>query len=87
MNKNNSTSTGDFTKLTEDFVYGNLALSPISATQAGYHMHQGVALDELDVMGASGIAAQRSTLTGLQAGSRPWIPNRSTKNKRPTWKS
>ena len=68
MNKNNSTSTGDFTKLTEDFVYGNLALSPISATQAGYHMHQGVALDEaLDDMGPSGIAAQRSFLTGLQS--------------------
>jgi hypothetical protein len=67
MSKTNSTSTGDFTKLTEDFVYGNLALSPITATQAGYHMHQGVALDEtLDDMGPSGIATQRSILAGLQ---------------------
>ena len=65
--KTNSTSAGDFTKLTEDFVYGNLALSPITATQAGYHMHQGVALDEtLDDMGPSGIATQRSTFAGLQ---------------------
>jgi uncharacterized protein (DUF885 family) len=68
MSKTNSSSAGDFTKLTEDFVYGTLALSPITATQAGYHIHQGVALDEtLDDMGPSGIAAQRSTLAGLQS--------------------
>src|SRR6516164_8784975 len=52
MSKTKSSSAGDFTKLTEDFVYGTLALSPITATQAGYHIHQGVALDEtLDDMG------------------------------------
>jgi uncharacterized protein (DUF885 family) len=68
MSKTKSSSAGDFTKLTEDFVYGTLALSPITATQAGYHIHQGVALDEtLDDMGPSGIAAQRSTLAGLQS--------------------
>jgi uncharacterized protein (DUF885 family) len=45
-----------------------LALSPITATQAGYHVHQGVALDEtLDDMSPSGIAAQRSILTALQS--------------------
>ena len=27
----------DFNKLTNDFMYGALALSPVSATQAGYH--------------------------------------------------
>ena len=50
----------DFSKLTEDFVYGALALSPVSATQAGYHAHQGVKLDEkLDDFSPSGIDAAR----------------------------
>ena len=50
----------DFSKLTEDFVYGALALSPVSATQAGYHEHQGVKLDEkLDDFSPSGIEAAR----------------------------
>ena len=37
----------DFEKLTSDFVYGSLALSPVGATQSGYHTHNGVVLDEL----------------------------------------
>ena len=50
----------DFSKLTEDFVYGSLALSPVSATQAGYHEHQGVRLDEkLDDFSPSGVDATR----------------------------
>ena len=58
----------DFNKLVEEFVYANLALSPVSATQAGYHTHNGVALDEaLDDFSPAGIAAQRMLLTELQA--------------------
>src|ERR1700693_444331 len=50
----------DFSKLTEDFVYGSLALSPVSATSAGYHEHQGVRLDEqLDDYSSPGIQNQR----------------------------
>ncbi len=50
----------DFSKLTENFVYGSLALSPVSATVAGYHQHQGVRLDEkLDDYSAAGIRDQR----------------------------
>src|SRR5712664_4118601 len=50
----------DFSKLTEDFVYGSLALSPVSATQAGYHEHLGVSLDEkLDDFSPSGVDATR----------------------------
>jgi uncharacterized protein (DUF885 family) len=46
----------DFSKLTEDFVYGSLALSPVSATAAGYHEHRGVKLDErLDDYSQAGI--------------------------------
>lgn len=50
----------DFGKLTEDFVYGSLALSPVNATAAGYHVHNGVRLDEkLDDMGLGGMQLQR----------------------------
>ena len=51
----------DFSKLTEDFVYDSLALSPTSATQAGYHEHQGVKLDEkLDDFSPAGIQAAQT---------------------------
>ena len=57
----------DFSKLTEDFVYGSLALSPVSATQAGYHEHQGIRLDEkLDDFSPSGIEAARKFNTGFK---------------------
>src|SRR6266404_6205414 len=50
----------DFSKLTEEFVYGSLALSPVSATVAGYHEHQGVRLDEkLDDFSPGGVDATR----------------------------
>jgi uncharacterized protein (DUF885 family) len=50
----------DFSKTTEDFVYGSLALSPVSATQAGYHEHQGIRLDDkLDDFSPVGIEASR----------------------------
>ena len=56
----------DFSKLTEDFVYGSLALSPVSATQAGYHERQGVRLDEkLDDFSSSGVETGRKFYTGF----------------------
>src|SRR5260370_20773093 len=49
-----------FDSLAEDFVYGTLALSPVSATQAGYHRHKGIQLDEmLDDYSAQGMRGQR----------------------------
>jgi uncharacterized protein (DUF885 family) len=60
-------TTADFEKLTDDLLYGSLALSPVSATQAGYHTHNGVQLDEqLDDFSAAGIAAQRLFWEGLK---------------------
>ena len=57
----------DFSKLTEDFVYGSLALSPVSATQAGYHEHQGVGLDErLDDFSTSGVESTRKFYEGFR---------------------
>jgi uncharacterized protein (DUF885 family) len=55
------TQKPDFSKLTGDFVYGSLALSPTNATQAGYHEHQGVKLDEkLDDYSPTGIQAAQN---------------------------
>jgi uncharacterized protein (DUF885 family) len=49
----------DLSKLTDDFVYGSLALSPVGATSAGYHEHNGVHLDEqIDDFSAAGIDQQ-----------------------------
>jgi uncharacterized protein (DUF885 family) len=50
----------DLSKVTEDFVYGALALSPVAATGAGYHEHNGLRLDErLDDFSFGGIQEQR----------------------------
>jgi uncharacterized protein (DUF885 family) len=49
----------DLGSLTDDFVYGSLALSPVGATSAGYHEHNGVKLDEqIDDFSAAGIDQQ-----------------------------
>lgn len=56
-----------FEQATEDFVYSALALSPVSATAAGYHQHQGIHLDDLlDDYSPEGLARQRSFLTGTR---------------------
>ena len=62
------TETPDFDKLTQDFVYGSLALSPVTATATGYHQHNGVPLDEmLDDYSAAGIDAQRHFVQSFQS--------------------
>ncbi|MGH9658670.1 MAG: DUF885 family protein, partial [Bryobacteraceae bacterium] len=49
-----------FASLAEDFVYQSLALSPVAATGAGYHVHNGVRLDEqLDDYSAAGVERAR----------------------------
>ena len=49
-----------FSQLAEEFVYPSLAMSPVGATAAGYHVHNGVRLDEmLDDYSAAGVEAQR----------------------------
>jgi uncharacterized protein (DUF885 family) len=43
-----------------DYIYGSLALSPVSATSSGYHEHKGVKLDEqLDDYSSKGIEESR----------------------------
>jgi uncharacterized protein (DUF885 family) len=57
----------DFEKLTQDFIYGSLALSPVSATATGYHLHNGVPLDELlDDYSAGGLDQQRAFYQDFQ---------------------
>ncbi len=59
--------TSPVESLTSDFVYGSLALSPVSATATGYHQHDHTALDErLDDYSPAGIAAQRDFYEGMQ---------------------
>ena len=63
-----SASGGAFDTLVEDFTYGTLALSPVAATQAGYHEHNGVSLDAaLDDFSPSGLDARRDFYQGIQA--------------------
>ncbi len=58
----------DFDKLTQDFVYGSLALAPSTATATGYHQHNGVALDEiLDDYSPAGINAQRQFIQSMDS--------------------
>ena len=59
-------ASGKFAKLSEEFIHETLALSPSSASQAGYHQHvdpktgKTVMLDALlDDVSMAGIAAQR----------------------------
>jgi uncharacterized protein (DUF885 family) len=50
----------DFSKIAEDFVYGALALSPVTATANGYHEHHGASLDDaLDDFSRGGLQEQR----------------------------
>ncbi|MBZ5634165.1 MAG: DUF885 domain-containing protein [Acidobacteriia bacterium] len=57
----------EFDKLTQDFIYGSLAQSPVSATATGYHLHNGVPLDELlDDYSAGGLDQQRMFYKDLQ---------------------
>jgi len=56
-----------FQQLTDDFLYGSLALSPVFATSTGYHEHNGIRLDEqLDDYSAAGLDAQRRWYDDLQ---------------------
>lgn len=56
----------DLSKLTDDFVYGSLALTPVAATSAGYHEHNGIKLDEkLDDYSSNGLQEQRQFYAGI----------------------
>lgn len=53
--------------LVEEFVYSSLAFSPVGATGAGYHEHQGRRLDELlDDFSPAALEAQRAFYRSFQ---------------------
>jgi uncharacterized protein (DUF885 family) len=57
----------DFDSLAKELVYDNLAFSPVSATAAGYHRHNGIPLDEvLDDFSEQAMSQQRGFYTGFQ---------------------
>src|SRR6202790_4943695 len=67
------TPVASFDSLAEEFVYGTLALSPVSATQSGYHQHKGATLDEaLDDYSAQGTAAQRQFYVDFRGRLDKW---------------
>ena len=62
-----SNPAADFDKLTQDFIYGSLAQSPVGATATGYHTHNGVPLDELvDDYSTGGLDQQRNFYRDFQ---------------------
>src|SRR5262249_25542940 len=64
----NMSNPAEFHKLTDDLLYGALALSPGAATQTGYHEHNGMSLAEaLDDYSQMGIDRQRQFYEGMQS--------------------
>jgi uncharacterized protein (DUF885 family) len=64
---NRESPAGQFDKITEDYLYGSLSLSPVSATATGYHLHNGVPLDELlDDYSSGGLDQQRAFYKDFQ---------------------
>lgn len=60
-------SEDNFEKLRSDFVYGSLALSPVDATQAGYHRHGRLQLDQmLGDYSPAGMRGKQSFCDGIQ---------------------
>src|SRR6476646_10769851 len=68
-----NTASSDFEKMTDDLIYGSLALSPVNATQTGYHEHNGVQLDEMiDDFSPAGIDAQRKFYEDFRNRADAW---------------
>jgi uncharacterized protein (DUF885 family) len=61
-------SDPQFNQVVDDFVFGTLALSPVTASTVGYHRHHGEMLeDQLDDFSASGIKAQIKLQLDIEA--------------------
>jgi uncharacterized protein (DUF885 family) len=55
-------------RLSEEFVYQSLAMSPVSASAAGYQRHAGVQLNrELDDLSAAGLERRRNFYAGFRS--------------------
>jgi uncharacterized protein (DUF885 family) len=57
-----------FNQIVDDYVFGSLALSPVTASTVGYHQHHGRMLeDELDDFSAAGIKANLTLQRDIEA--------------------
>ena len=57
-----------FNQVVDDFVFGSLALSPVTASTVGYHRHHGDMLeDELDDFSAAGVKANLDLQRAIEA--------------------
>jgi uncharacterized protein (DUF885 family) len=57
-----------FNQVVDDFVFGSLALAPVTASTAGYHQHKGEMLeDELDDFSALGLKASLTLQRSIEA--------------------
>ena len=81
---NSSESNAKFAKLSEEFIHETLALSPASASQAGYHQHvdsktgKTIALDALlDDVSPAGVEEQRRVYTRWRERFRAETPLKS----------
>ncbi len=73
----------DFEKLTNDLLYASLAFSPVTATQTGYHQHNGLQLDELlDDYSAASIEQQRKFFEDFQRRVQTLNPESFDKEQR-----
>src|SRR5215831_17044738 len=73
-----------FSELEDEFIYTSLSFSPVSATSAGYHRHQGIHLDrQLDDFGAASLDRQKKFYENIRgrlraAGSQKLSPEDRT---------
>src|SRR5882757_3394949 len=57
-----------FNQVVDDFVFGSLALSPVTASTVGYHQHKGEMLeDQLDDFSAAGLKASLTLQRSIEA--------------------
>jgi len=62
-----SQTNSNFASLEEEFIYTALAISPVAATSAGYHRHNGTNLDrQLDDFSPAGIELQRKFYNNMR---------------------
>jgi len=73
-----------FSELEDEFIYTSLSFSPVSATSAGYHRHQGIHLDrQLDDFSAASLDRQKKFYENIRgrlraAGSQKLSPEDRT---------
>jgi uncharacterized protein (DUF885 family) len=72
-----------FDQIVDDYVFGSLALSPVTASTVGYHRHHGRMLeDELDDFSAAGIKANLTLQRDIEARMAKLDPKSLTAEQR-----